>query len=155
MPTYAIFARTQRIDDCIMGLKNTSYGENFWVEFRPEGYCTYMSSDAEDASLTGKIPYNQMNKVCWLNSPLGSAHTGSSATCPQIIVFNASVSNGSYQTYDLTAYGINEIIGAQLTERDTPSTGSNNQWFSISGKSITVRNTTGGKKTYSLLVIAV
>ena len=114
-----------------------------------------MSSDAEDAVMTGKIPYNYLDKVCWLHSPLGSSHTGYSATCPQIIVFNASVSNGSYQTYDLSAYGINEIIGAQLTERDTPSTGSNNQWFSVSGKSITVRNTTGGKKTYSLLVIAV
>lgn len=155
MPTYAIFARTQRIDDCIMGFKNTSYGENFWVEFKPDGYCTYMSSDAEDAVMTGKIPYNYLDKVCWLHSPLGSSHTGSSATCPQIIVFNATVSNGSYQTYDLSAYGINEIIGAQLTERDTPSTGSNNQWFSVSGTSITVRNTTGGKKTYSLLVIAV
>ena len=155
MPTYAIFARTQRIDDCIMGFKNTSYGENFWVEFKPDGYCTYMSSDAEDAVMTGKIPYNYLDKVCWLHSPLGSSHTGYSATCPQIIVFNASVSNGSYQTYDLSAYGINEIIGAQLTERDTPSTGSNNQWFSVSGTSITVRNTTGGKKTYSLLVIAV
>ena len=155
MPTYAIFARTQRIDDCIMGFKNTSYGENFWVEFKPDGYCTYMSSDAEDAVMTGKIPYNYLDKVCWLHSPLGSSHTGSSATCPQIIVFNAAVSNGSYQTYDLSAYGIHEIIGAQLTERDTPSTGSNNQWFSVSGTSITVRNTTGGKKTYSLLVIAV
>ncbi len=155
MPTYAIFARTQRIDDCIMGFKNTSYGENFWVEFKPDGYFTYMSSDAEDAVMTGKIPYNYLDKVCWLHSPLGSSHTGSSATCPQIIVFNAAVSNGSYQTYDLSAYGINEIIGAQLTERDTPSTGSNNQWFSVSGTSITVRNTTGGKKTYSLLVIAV
>lgn len=155
MPTYAIFARTQRIDDCIMGFKNNSYGENFWVEFKPDGYCTYMSSDVEDAVMTGKIPYNYLDKVCWLHSPLGSSHTGSSATCPQIIVFNATVSNGSYQTYDLSAYGINEIIGAQLTERDTPSTGSNNQWFSVSGTSITVRNTTGGKKTYSLLVIAV
>lgn len=117
MPTYAIFARTQRIDDCIMGFKNTSYGENFWVEFKPDGYCTYMSSDAEDAVMTGKIPYNYLDKVCWLHSPLGSSHTGSSATCPQIIVFNAAVSNGSYQTYDLSAYGIHEIIGAQLTER--------------------------------------
>ena len=29
MPTYAIFARTQRIDNCIMGFKATSYGESF------------------------------------------------------------------------------------------------------------------------------
>ena len=97
-----------------------------------------------------------MNRICWLHSPLGSTHYGDSATCTQIIVFNATVSSETYQTYELgDAYGINEIIGAQLTERDTSSTGSNNQWFSVSGKSITVRNTTGGKKTYSLLVIAV
>ena len=56
MPSYAIFSRTQRIDNCIMGFKNNSYGENFWVEFKPEGYCTYISSDVEDAVLSGKIP---------------------------------------------------------------------------------------------------
>ena len=119
MPKYAVYSKAQRIDDCIMGLKDTTYGETFWVEFKPEGYCTYMSSDAEDASLTGKIPYEHMKHICWLNSPLGSAHTGSSATCPQIIVFNASVSNGRYQTYDLSDRSINEIIGAQITEKRT------------------------------------
>ena len=69
-----------------------------------------------------------MYRICWLHSPLGATHYGDSATCPQIIVFNAEVGGETYQTYDLgDAYGINEIIGAQLTERDTPSTGSNNQ----------------------------
>lgn len=29
MPTYAIFAKTQRIDNCIMGFKSTSERENF------------------------------------------------------------------------------------------------------------------------------
>ena len=156
MPTYAIFARTQRIDDCIMGFKDTSYGENFWVEFNQDGYCAYMSSGVENATLIGKIPYNEMNRICWLHSPLGSTHYGDSATCTQIIVFNAAGSGETYQTYELgDAYGINEIIGAQLTERDTSSTGSNNQWFSVSGTNITVRNTTTKQKTYSLLVIAV
>ena len=155
MPTYAIFSRTQRIDDCIMGLKNNAYGENFWVEFKPEGYCTYRSSDSEDAELTGKIPYGSMNRICWLHSPLGSSYEGSNATCPQIIVFNYTVAKSSYSTIDLTVYDINEIIGASLTEKDTPSTGSNNQWFSIDKKKITIHNTTGGSKTYSVIVIAV
>lgn len=155
MPTYAIFSRTQRIDDCIMGLKSNSYGENFWVEFKPEGYCTYRSSDSEDAELTGKIPYGSMNRICWLHSPLGSSYEGSNATCPQIIVFNYTVAKSSYSTIDLDVYDINEIIGASLTEKDTPSTGSNNQWFAIGKKKITIHNTTGGSKTYSVIVIAV
>lgn len=155
MPTYAIFSRTQRIDDCIMGFKSNSYGENFWAEFRPEGYCTYMSSDRDDAILTGKIPYLFLKDICWLHSPLGSSYEGSTATCPQIIVFNATVKKSSYSTFDLDVYGINEIIGASLTEKDTPSTGSNNQWFSIDKKKITIHNTTGGSKTYSVIVIAV
>ena len=155
MPTYAIFSRTQRIDDCIMGLKSNAYGENFWVEFKPEGYCTYRSSDSEDAELTGKIPYGSMNRICWLHSPLGSSYEGSNATCPQIIVFNYTVAKSTYSTIDLDVYGINEIIGASLTEKDTPSTGSNNQWFSIDKKKITIHNTTGGSKTYSVIVVAV
>lgn len=155
MPTYAIFSRTQRIDDCIMGFKNNSYGENFWVEFKPEGYCTYMSNVSEDAVLTGKIPYGYLNCVCWLHTSLGSSYEGSTATCPQIIVFNYTVAKSSYSTIDLDVYGINEIIGASLTEKDTPSTGSNNQWFSIDKKKITIHNTTGGSKTYSVIAIAI
>ena len=60
VPTSAIFARTQRIDNCIMGFNSESSGDhpNFWVEFTPEGYCAYRSSDAENASLIGKIPYD-------------------------------------------------------------------------------------------------
>lgn len=146
MPTYAIFSRTQRIDNCIMGFKSNSYGENFWAEFRPEGYCTFMSSDRDDAIMTGKIPYLFLKDVCWLHSPLGSSYEGSTATCPQIIVFNYTVAKSSYSTIDLDVYGINEIIGASLTEKDTPSTGSNNQWFSIDKKKITIHNTTGGSK---------
>lgn len=155
MPKYGIFANAQRIDDCIMGLKNTSYGENFWVEFKPEGYCTYMSSDGEDAVLTGKIPYNCLDKVCWLNTPLGSMHTGSNATCTQIIVFDVTIPSSSYKAFELDAFGINEILAASLTERDTSSTGSNNQWFSISGTSITVHNTTTKQKVYSMIIIAI
>lgn len=155
MPKYAIFSRTQRIDDCIMGFKSTSYGENFWVEFRPEGYCTYMSNDRDDATLTGKIPYGSLSRICWLHTALGSSYEGSNATCPQIIVFNYTVAKSTYSTIDLSVYGINEIIGASLTEKDTPSTGSNNQWFSIDKKKITIHNTTGGSKTYSVIVIAV
>mgnify|MGYP005763788783 FL=1 len=155
LPTYAIFSRTQRIDNCIMGFKSTSYGENFWVEFKPEGYCAYMSSDAEDVSLIGKIPYNQMNMICWLNTALGSLHTGDRATCPQIIVLNATVPKSSYSTLDLDVYGINEIIGASLTEKDTSDTGSNNQWFSLDGTSITIHNTTTKEKVYSAIIIAV
>lgn len=155
MPKYAIFSRTQRIDNCIMGYKHNSYGENFWVEFKPEGYCTYMSSDAEDAVITGKIPYDKMNKVCWLNSSLGSVRTGSKATCPQIIVLNYTVPKSSYSTLNLDAYGINEIIGVSLTEKDTKDTGSNNQWFTLNGTSITIHNTTGKEKTYSVIIVAV
>lgn len=155
MPTYAIFSRTQRIDNCIMGFKSNSYGENFWAEFRPEGYCTFMSSDRDDAIMTGKIPYLFLKDVCWLHSPLGSSYEGSTATCPQIIVFNYTVAKSSYSTIDLDVYGINEIIGASLTEKDTPSTGSNNQWFSIDKKKITIHNTTGGSKTYSVIAIAI
>lgn len=155
MPTYAIFSRTQRIDNCIMGFKNNSYGENFWAEFRPEGYCTFMSSDRDDAIMTGKIPYLFLKDICWLHSPLGSSYEGSTATCPQIIVFNYTVAKSSYSTIDLDVYGINEIIGASLTEKDTPSTGSNNQWFSIDKKKITIHNTTGGSKTYSVIAIAI
>lgn len=155
MPTYAIYSRTQRIDDCIMGFKSNSYGENFWAEFRPEGYCTYMSSDRDDAILTGKIPYLFLKDICWLHSPLGSSYEGSTATCPQIIVFNATVKKSSYSTFDLDVYDINEIIGASLTEKDTPSTGSNNQWFSIDKKKITIHNTTGGEKVFSAIIIAI
>ena len=155
MPTYAIYSRTQRIDDCIMGFKSNSYGENFWAEFRPEGYCTYMSSDRDDAILTGKIPYLFLKDICWLHSPLGSSYEGSTATCPQIIVFNATVKKSSYSTFDLDVYGINEIIGASLTEKDTPSTGSNNQWFSTDKKKITIHNTTGGEKVFSAIIIAI
>nr|DAL72736.1 MAG TPA: tail protein [Caudoviricetes sp.] len=155
MPTYAIFSRTQRIDNCIIGFKNNSYGENFWAEFRPEGYCTFMSSDRDDAIMTGKIPYLFLKDICWLHSPLGSSYEGSTATCPQIIVFNYTVAKSSYSTIDLDVYGINEIIGASLTEKDTPSTGSNNQWFSIDKKKITIHNTTGGSKTYSVIAIAI
>ena len=100
-----------------------------------------------------------MNRICWLHSTLGATHYGDSATCTQIIVFNAEVSGETYQTYDLgDAYGINEIIGAQLTERDTASTGSNNQWFSVDSvnkTSITIQNTTTKQKKYSVLIIAV
>lgn len=155
MPTYAIFSRTQRIDDCIMGFKNTSYGENFWVEFRPEGYCTYMSNDRDDATLTGKIPYGSLNRICWLHTALGSSYEGSNATCPQIIVFNYTVAKSTYSTIDLTVYGINEIIGASLNEKDTGSTGSNNQWFSIDKKKLTIHNTTGSSKTYSVIVVGI
>lgn len=155
MPTYAIFSRTQRIDNCIMGFKSNSYGENFWAEFRPEGYCTFMSSDRDDAIMTGKIPYLFLKDICWLHSPLGSSYEGSTATCPQIIVFNYTVAKSSYSTIDLDVYGINEIIGVSLTEKDTPSTGSNNQWFSIDKKKITIHNTTGGSKTYSVIAIAI
>lgn len=155
MPTYAIFSRTQRIDDCIMGFKSNSYGENFWAEFRPEGYCTFMSSDRDDAIMTGKIPYLYLKDICWLHSPLGSSYEGSTATCPQIIVFNSTVKKSSYSTFDLDVYGINEIIGASLTEKDTPSTGSNNQWFSIDKKKITIHNTTGGEKVFSAIIIAI
>lgn len=155
MPTYAIFSRTQRIDDCIMGFKNNTYGENFWVEFKPEGYCTYMSNVSEDAVLTGKIPYGYLNCVCWLHTSLGSSHTGKDATCPQIIVFNYTVAKSSYASINLDVYDINEIIGASITEKDTGSTGSNNQWFSINKTTITIHNTTGNAKTYSVIVIAV
>lgn len=155
MPKYGIYANAQRIDDCIMGLKNTSYGENFWVEFKPEGYCTYMSRDNEDAVLTGKIPYYCLDKVCWLNTTLGSLHTGSEATCPQIIVLNATVPKSSYLTLELDVYGINEIIGASLTEKDTGDTGSNNQWFSLDGTNITIHNTTTKQKIYSAIIIAI
>ena len=158
-PASAIYARTQRIDNCIMGFNSNSYGESFWVEFSPEGYCAYKSSNAENASLIGKIPYDWMNRICWLHSTLGATHYGDSATCTQIIVFNAEVGGEKYQTYDLgDAYGINEIIGAQLTERDTASTGSNNQWFSVDSvnkTSITIQNTTTKQKKYSVLIIAV
>ena len=119
MPTHAIFAKTQRIDNCIMGFKSDSYNANSWVEFKPDGYYVYKSSDLTSAEIAGKIPYNYLNKICWLNSLLGSAHYGDSATCPQIIVFEDKVASGKVQTYDLSAYGINEIIGAQLTERDS------------------------------------
>lgn len=106
--------------------------------------------------MTGKIPYNELDKVCWLNSPLGSAHTGRSATCPQIIVFDDTIGSGSSKTYNLgDTYGINEIIGAQLTEQDTSSAVTYNPGFSISGASITVKNPTGKNKKYSLLIIAV
>lgn len=155
LPSYAIFSRTQRIDNCIMGFKSTAYGENFWVEFKPEGYCTYMSSDADAAVLIGKIPYNRMNMVCWLNTALGSVHTGKNATCPQIIVLNYTVPKSSYSTLDLAAYDINEILGVSLTEKDTSDTGSNNQWFSISGTSITIHNTTTKQKVYSAIIIAI
>lgn len=154
MPSYAIFSRTQRIDNCIMGFKNNSYGENFWVEFKPEGYCTYISSDVEDAVLSGKIPYNQLSNICWLHSPLGSFYSGREATCPQIIVFNYTVAKSSYSSIDLDVYGINEIIGASLTEKDTKTTGSNNQWVSFNKKIITIHNTTGSEKAYSVIVIA-
>lgn len=154
MPSYAIFSRTQRIDNCIMGFKNNSYGENFWVEFKPEGYCTYISSDVEDAVLSGKIPYNQLSNICWLHSPLGSFYSGDEATCPQIIVFNYTVPKSSYASIDLDVFGINEIIGASVTEKDTKTTGSNNQWFSLNKKVITIHNTTGSEKTYSLIIIA-
>ena len=154
MPTYAIFSRTQRIDDCIMAFKSNSYGENFWVEFKPEGFCTYMSSDVEDAVLSGKIPYNQLRNVCWLHSPMGSFYSGNEAMCPQIIVFDYTVSKSSYSSIDLDVYGINEIIGASLTEKDTKTTGSNNQWVSFNKKVITIHNTTGSEKTYSLIIIA-
>ena len=105
--------------------------------------------------MTGKIPYNKLDKVCWLNSPLGSAHNGDSATCPQIIVLNVEVPKGSFLTKDLSSYGIHEIIGAQLTEKDTKDEAQKNQWFSVSGTSITVHNTATTQKIYSLLVIAV
>lgn len=154
MPTYAIFSRTQRIDDCIMAFKSNSYGENFWVEFKPEGFCTYISSDVEDAVLSGKIPYNQLRNVCWLHSPMGSFYSGYEAMCPQIIVFDYTVPKSSYASIDLDVYGINEIIGGSLTEKDTKSTGSNNQWLSFSKKVITIHNTTGSEKTYSLIIIA-
>ena len=154
MPTYAIFSRTQRIDDCIMAFKSNSYGENFWVEFKPEGFCTYISSDVEDAVLSGKIPYNQLRNVCWLHSPMGSFYSGYEAMCPQIIVFDYTVPKSSYASIDLDVYGINEIIGGSLTEKDTKSTGSNNQWLSFSKKVITIHNTTGSEKTYSLIILA-
>lgn len=154
MPTYAIFSRTQRIDDCIMAFKSNSYGENYWVEFKPEGFCTYISSDIEDAVLSGKIPYNQLRNVCWLHSPMGSFYSGNEAMCPQIIVFDYTVPKSNYASIDLDVFGINEIIGAALTEKDTKSTGSNNQWFSLNKKVITIHNTTGSEKTYSLIIIA-
>ena len=156
MPKYAIYSSAQRIDDCIMGLKDTISGETFWVEFKPEGYCTYMSNDNMETTITGKIPYEHMKHICWLNSSLGSAHTGSSATCPQIIVFDANVSNGRYQTYDLSDRGINEIIGAQKTEkRTTANSGVNGHGFKVDGKTIYIYNGTTVNRTYSVLVIAI
>lgn len=155
LPTYAIFSRTQRIDNCIMGFKNTAYDENFWVEFKPEGYCAYMSSVSDDATLIDKIPYNEMNKICWLNTTLGSLYTGRNATCPQIIVLDETVPKSSYSTLELDVYGINEILGASLTEKDTGDTGLNNQWFSLDGTNITIHNTTTKQKTYSVIIIAI
>ena len=60
VPASAIYARTQRIDNCIMGFTSGSSSDHysFWVEFNSEGYCAYRSSDAENASLIGKIPYD-------------------------------------------------------------------------------------------------
>lgn len=113
-----------------------------------------MSSDVEDAVLSGKIPYNQLRNVCWLHSPMGSFYSGNEAMCPQIIVFDYTVAKSSYSSIDLDVYGINEIIGASLTEKDTKSTGSNNQWVSFNKKVITIHNTTGSEKTYSLIIIA-
>lgn len=55
----------------------------------------------------------------------------------------------------ISVYGINEIIGASLTEKDTGSTGSNNQWFSIDKKKLTIHNTTGASKTYSVIVVGI
>lgn len=86
---------------------------------------------------------------------LGSSYEGSNATCPQIIVFNYTVARSTYSTIDLNVYVINEIICASLIEKDTASIGSNNQWFSIDKKKLTIHNTTGNSKTYSVIVIAV
>ena len=107
--------------------------------------------------VTGKIPYEHMKHICWLNSTAGShAYTGDNATCPQIIVFNAMVNNGSYQTYDFSTYGINEIIGAQITEkRTTANSGVNGHGFKVEGKTIYIYNGTTVDRTYSVLVIAI
>lgn len=64
MPKYAIYSSAQRIDDCIMGLEDDIHGETFWVEFKPEGYCTYRSSDSENAVMTGKISYEHLKHIC-------------------------------------------------------------------------------------------
>ena len=69
-------------------------------------------------------------------------------------MFNYTVAKSSYSSIDLDVYGINEIIGASLTEKDTKTTGSNNQWVSFNKKVITIHNTTGSEKTYSVIVIA-
>lgn len=61
-----------------------------------------------------------MKHICWLNSGVGSqAYEGASATCPQIIVLEANINKTSSVTYNLSSYGINEIIGAQITEKRT------------------------------------
>ena len=160
MPKYAIYSKAQRIDDCIMGLKDALFGETLWVEFKPDGYYTYMSNDNTKATITGKIPYEHMKHICWLNSAAGSqAYTGDNATCPQINVFNVSVSSGSYQTCNLSADGINEIIGAQITEKRTATSSGTNgvsgHGFKVDGKTIYIYNGTTVDRTYSVLVIAI
>ena len=159
MPKYAIYSSAQRIDDCIMGLKDTLFGENLWFEFKPDGYYTYISNNNTKATITGKIPYEHMKHICWLNSTAGSqAYTGDNAICPQINVFNAIVGNGSYQTYDLSADGINEIIGAQITEkRTTTKSDWDRQWFVVdeTKTKITIYNNSTETKTFSVLVIAI
>ena len=159
MPTSAVYSRTHRIDDCAMGFKDSS-GSYSWVEFKPNGYYTYSASNSTDAVITGKISYTNLKKICWLNTYLGQQqYTGSRATCPQIIVLEASITRASYTTYDLSTYGINEIIGAQITEkRTTAKSDWDRQWFVVDDETktkITIYNNSTETKTFSVLVIAI
>ena len=159
MPTSAVYSRTHRIDDCVMGFKDSS-GSYSWVEFKPDGYYTYSASNSTDAVITGKIPHNFLKNICWLNTTLGYAHTGSRATCPQIIVLEASIKKASYTTYDLSkpSFSINEIIGAQITEkRTTAKSDWDRQWFVVdeTKTKITIYNNSSETKIFSVLVIAI
>ena len=81
---------------------------------------------------------------------------GSLRTC------TTNVSSTSPQTSNLSSYGINEIIGAQITEkRATTSSGVSGvsgHWFKVdeeTGKKITIYNSSAVNRTYSVLVIAI
>ena len=159
MPIYSIFAKVQRIDDCIMGFRDNSDGSTQWAEFKPDGYYTYYADNSiTGAKMTGKIPYNGLKSICWLNRGPGQEYTGSSATCPQIIVFEKTVRTNNVETLNFSSYGINKIIGVQITEKRTAAnSGYNSHGFTIDAdeKQIYIYNGTTKEKTYSVLVIAV
>ena len=110
--------------------------------------------------MKGKIPYNSLRDICWLH-PTGRVDIGNRkiATCPQLIVDEVTVASGTCQTINFSSFGINRIIGAQLTEKDTneiKNAAQKNQWFKVENNTtIYIYNTTTTTKTYSVLIIAV